>query len=424
MSSLSEKYGTTGFTTRPTGFTLVDIKFDIPSPNTLKFGQKLTATITYDCPVPIQIWLIPDSQGRMQGSYEPSNLEPAGRHTLNRFVQITAINEGNDKLLGLTIVVKDDDSDVIYEKTFDVDYTLVGSSNKKFNSLKKDGVGTATLAYSRVCLHGTRLARNDVVPIHVGIDAFMHIKSNDKHGLSFHAQPIELEGGWTPNSYDHPTPKDGKEVYSTFSVDEEGELHNFSFIVANKAGITIAGARVDFPLTFIDMRGDGLHENEVDKNRIYPITENGSLTIYDANNQKLQPNTHLKSGTQLKLEVGFVCVAQYGGRIEIYDLMGQGNNQKINERIYDGEWLKKDYFATNNRATLTTVELNDYREMTGLLFCLYNISGELLDQEKIDFTVKVGKKKREWSLGFMIILMIICIMYWIFKAFKLWVLQL
>lgn len=396
MSSISEKYDTIGFTTKPTGFQLVDIKFDIASPNTLKFGQKVTATITYNCPEPIQIWVMPDSRGRMQGTYEPSDVEPAGRHTLTRYASITSIDIGNNKLLGMNIVVKNDDSEVIYQRTINVDYTLVDSSDKKFNALKQDGVGTAELAYSRVCLHGTRLARHEVVPINVGIDAYMHIKCQDKHGLSFHAQPIELEGGWTPNSYEYPTPKEGKEVYSTFSVHEEGELQNFSFIVANKAAVTVAGARVDFPLTFIDMSGDGLGENEVAKNRISLVTDADSLNIYDEANNKLPSNGKIKVASTLKFDVDFSCVAQYGGRIEIYDLVGEGERKHLNELIYDSGWLKKDYFDNHTRETFTSMRFNEPRAITGFVLCLSNISGEVLDQQMLDYDLKVGNVKKQW----------------------------
>ncbi|MFB2538930.1 MULTISPECIES: hypothetical protein [unclassified Acinetobacter] len=219
----------------------------------------------------------------------------------------------------------------------------------------------------------------------------MHFECQDKYGAIFSVTADELEGNFTATSYDYPTPVDGKEMYSTFSVSEEGELKHFSFNAYNQQNAHLAGMRVDFPLTFVDMRGDGLSDEDSDKNLIYGVSDEDDeeIDIFDERGNKLQPNDSVKVGSKIQLDIGYECVAEYGGRIQIFDLVGEDDDREINQEIYDSVWLKKEYFDESNWAEIMTFEFDKPRKITGFGLYLFNISGELLDHEIIEFPLNV-----------------------------------
>ncbi|MFB2538931.1 MULTISPECIES: hypothetical protein [unclassified Acinetobacter] len=121
-------------TQKNSGFEIIDIEFDIPMGSKVEFGQKITATITYDSVTDVQIWLMPDTGGEMSGQYEPSELEPAGRHTISRYIAINDVNNGVEpKLSQAYIEVKDDNGQIIYGVVFDVDYQFIESSDPEYH---------------------------------------------------------------------------------------------------------------------------------------------------------------------------------------------------------------------------------------------------------------------------------------------------
>ncbi|MFB2538929.1 hypothetical protein [Acinetobacter sp. c3-l95] len=388
------------FTEPPLGFKIVDVRLDVPLGTAIEFGQVVTAKITYQSDIAVQIWVKPELSGYdISGAYEPSEVEPAGLHTITRFFHIdNIVAKQNVNLNQIIVLAKNEQSVTVAHGLVDVDYILAKSSDRNYNQTRNDGVGTAKLTYSRISMHGTRLARHDVVPMNVGIDVYMHFECQDQYGAKFAVTIDELECGYTPQGYDHATPKAGQEVYSSCSANETGEIKHLTFVAYNHQNAVLTGMKIDFPLTVVDMSSDGLNEED-NKNAIFIMTDKDTkqLEIFTESNQRLHAHNKISVGSKIQFKIAHECMAEYGGRIQIFDTVGEGDERKLNQILHDSVWLKKDYFNENQHSSIITNELDKSRQITGFVVYLYNMSGEILAYEVIDFPLHITHSIKELS---------------------------
>lgn len=398
MSFLSKLFGN-----KPKAdFIVHRIDFDVPSNKTLKDGEYLWATIDFESKHPCQVWLHPNSddvfRGNVSGGYHPSDVYPAGRHTIKRWFYFNNLDVADYpngfSVNGGKVIARTEDGYTLHNQVYPTDCAFVSFSPdelKERQNIDKEGLQIefikARITDSEYGYELIGLSPNDTVGMETEISVRIHTKCND--GVHFACFPRidgEMNYGYNPMS----KPLDGV-LDLQFTMKETGKIKGFLIVAYNRYDYEIEHFAVDFPLVVEDWSNDGVgQELTFAFDGIYDDEPN-----LNGEFERIEKNSTISADKYMRFYIHLNHQLKHGIHIKLYDVI----DNKPQHLYYCNVLSQEDCQECDDnpciRLDFMEEELEEFyeshqsRQISGFYIVASNMVGEVLAEEVVDYPLTI-----------------------------------
>ncbi|MDO4450766.1 MAG: hypothetical protein Q4B79_07415 [Moraxella sp.] len=398
MSFLSKLFGN-----KPKAdFIVHRIDFDVPSNQTLKDGEYLWATIDFESKHPCQVWLHPNSddvfRGNVSGGYHPSDVYPAGRHTIKRwfyFNNLDVADYPNGLLVnGGKVIAQTEDGYTLHNQVYPTDCAFVSFSPdelKMRQNIDKDGLQIefikARITDSEYGYELIGLSPNDTVGMETEISVRIHAKCNDGvHFACFPRTDEEMNYGYNPMS----KPLDGV-LDLQFTMKETGKIKGFLIVAYNRYDYEIEHFAVDFPLIVEDWSDDGVgQEFTFAFDGIYDDEPNLNGRL-----ESIKKDSTISANKGVRLYIHLAHQLKHGVHFKLYDVIDNKPQHlfccNVLSQEYCQEYDGNPYFCLDfmEEELEKFYESHQSRQISGFYIVASNMVGEVLAEEVVDYPLMI-----------------------------------
>lgn len=374
-------------------FILHSIQFQTPESETLTDGDYLWATIDFESRYDCQIWMLPQtkeeqesSECSISGGYMPSDVLPAGRHTIERYFYLNDIDAeqypNGVTVNGANINVQTTDGGALYHQVHDIHYIYKPLSLEELTERQKADTEHLKFEFVSIRYNGHILSPHDSISIDSQITVRIQAECNEN--VSFSCVPItDLSYNFDPTS----EPINGL-LDLDFNMNNMGDISGLMIKAYNRYGIAIDSLQVDFPLKVEDWRDEGKYQPvRFDFDGIYDSVENDEGRI-DA----IPESSILPYDKDFNLFMYLNHQAEHGVVLWIYDMVdGEIGEQIFRSHIQTYDECQHENHNPNFSINWEDVDFSEQpiREVSGFYLQLTNIAGDVLAEESVDFALTI-----------------------------------
>ncbi|ULJ68629.1 hypothetical protein MIS45_07430 [Wielerella bovis] len=380
-----------GFQPKPE-FILHSITFKTPESESLSDGDLLWATIDFESRYDCRIWMFSQvkEDELPNGGYMPSDVLPAGRHTIERYFYLNDIDAekypNGLTVTGAILSAKSTNNDALYHEVHNINYVYKPFSSEELAQRQTADKDNLNIEFVSVRYDGHILSPNDSISIDSQITVRIQAECNEN--VRFSCVPLtDLSYGFDPIS----ETVDGL-LDLNFNMNEIGDISGFMIKAYNRYDIAIESLQIDFPLKVENWHDDGqdapitfepdnlYYANMADENdNLIPVDEHSTIAH----------NTDLSSYMYLNHQ------AKHGVIVWIYDMLGS----EIGECIFKSSLLSYDECQEDDNPCFiinwedVDFSENPVREISGFYFQLTNVAGDVLAEQTVEHALTIRQNE-------------------------------